>query len=87
MEQNVQFQVGKYHEQFQLDQIQNDLPASTFDFNMRKNWKTVPDSWTITIEQNLWLHEKFQHDHIYNGRPAVTFDFNMRNNWKTVPDI
>ena len=86
MEQNVQFQVGRYHEQFQLDQIQNDLAASTFD-NMRNNWKTVPDSWTITIEQNLWLHENFQLDHIYNGRPAVTFDFNMRNNRKTVPDI
>ena len=31
-EQNVQFQVGIYHEQFQLDPIQNDRPGATFDF-------------------------------------------------------
>ena len=51
----MQFQVGiyMYHEKIQLNQIQNGRPAATFDFNMRNNWKTVPDSQTITIEQNV----------------------------------
>ena len=31
MEQNVQFQVGIYHEKFQLEQSQNDRPAATSD--------------------------------------------------------
>ena len=44
MEQNVQFQVGIYHETIQLNQIQNGRPMATFDSNMRNNWKTVPDS-------------------------------------------
>ena len=38
------FQVGIYHEKFQLDQIQIGRPTATFDFNMRNNRKTVPDS-------------------------------------------
>ena len=38
------FQVGIYHEKIQLDLVQNGRPAATFDFNMRSNWKTVPDS-------------------------------------------
>ena len=42
-------------------------------------WKTGPDSWTITIEQNVQFqvgiyHEKFQHEKIQNGRPAATSD-------------
>ena len=46
---------------------------------MRNIWKTGPDSWTITIEQNLQLqvgiyHEKFHLDQIQNSRPAATFD-------------
>ena len=40
----VQFQVGIYHEKIHLDQIQNGRRAATFDFNMRNNWKTVPES-------------------------------------------
>ena len=55
IKQNVQFQVGIYHEKFPLDQ--NGRPAATFDYNMHKNWKTVPHSWTITIEQNVWFQE------------------------------
>ena len=48
-------------------------------FNMRNIWKTGPNSWTITIEQNVqfqvWIcHEKFQHKKIQNGRPAATSD-------------
>ena len=31
IEQNVQFQVGVYHEKCRLDQIQNGRPAATFD--------------------------------------------------------
>ena len=31
MEQNVQFQVGIYHEKFQLEQRQNGTPAATSD--------------------------------------------------------
>ena len=31
MEQNVQFQVGIYHDKFQFDQIQNGRPATTSD--------------------------------------------------------
>ena len=31
LEQNVQFQVGIYHEKFQLDQIQNGRPAANSD--------------------------------------------------------
>ena len=49
----MQFQVGIYHEKNQLDQIQNDRPVATFDFNMRNNCKCVPDNQTITIEQNV----------------------------------
>ena len=33
-----------YHEKIQLEQIQSGRPAATFDFNMRNNWKIVPDS-------------------------------------------
>ena len=58
---------------------------------MRNILKTGPDSWTITIEQNvqfqIWIYnEKMQLDQIQNSRPVSTFDLNMRNNWKTVPD-
>ena len=42
--QNVQFLVGIYHEKTELDPIQNCRPAVTFDYNIRNNWKTVPDS-------------------------------------------
>ena len=47
--------------------------------NMRNIWKTRPDSWTITIEQNvqfqvLIYHEKFQLYQIQNGRRAATSD-------------
>ena len=49
----MHFQVGVYHENIQIDQIQNGGPAANFDFNMHNNWKTVPDSQTITIEQNV----------------------------------
>ena len=46
-------------------------------FNMRNIWKTEPESWTITIEQNVQFqvgiyHEQFQHDKIKNGPPAAT---------------
>ena len=44
IEQNVQCRVGIYHEKNQLDQIPNGRPAATFVFNMRNNWKTVPNS-------------------------------------------
>ena len=58
---------------------------------MLNNWKTRPDSYTITIEQNVQFqveiyHEKIPLNQIQNDRPTATFDFNMRNNWKTVPD-
>ena len=38
------------------DLARNQVTAAkmaTFDFNMRNYWKTVPDSYTITIEQNV----------------------------------
>ena len=60
--QNVQFQVGIYHEKIKLDQIENGRPAATLDFNMHNNWKTVQNSWTITIEQNVWFQVE-----IYRG--------------------
>ena len=58
------------------------------DFNM---WKTVPDSWTITIKQIVRLQggiylDKFQLDKISNERLAAIIDFSMRNIGKTVPD-
>ena len=38
---------------FKLDRVQKCRPAATFDFNVRSNYKIVPDSWTITVEQNV----------------------------------
>ena len=51
-------------------------------------WKTGPDSYTITIEQNVQFqvgiyHEKCPFDQLQNDRPTATFVFNMGNNWKT----
>ena len=77
----MQFQVGIYQEKCQLDQIQNDRPVAILDFNMRNNWKTLPERWTITFEQNVQFQvgiycEKCQLDQIQDGRPATTLDFN-----------
>ena len=46
-------------------------------FFLRNILKSGPDSWTITIEQNVKFHlgiyhENFQLDQIKNGRPAAT---------------
>ena len=46
---------------------------------MRNIWKTRPDSYTITIKQNVQFqvgiyHDKFQLDQIQNGRPAADSD-------------
>ena len=43
IEQNVRFQVEIYREICQLDQIRDGRPVATFDFNIFKNWKIVPD--------------------------------------------
>ena len=32
------------------------LGRSGQNINMRNIWKTVPDSYTITVEQNMWFH-------------------------------
>ena len=53
-------------------------------FNMRNIWKTRPDSYSITIEQNVQFqvgiyHEKFQLDQIQNGRPAANSDRKKTN--------
>ena len=56
-------------------------------FNIADIWQAVPDSWTLTIKQNVWFQrgicpEKFQLDQ--NGRLAAIIDFddfNMRNTY------
>ena len=51
-------------------------------FNMCNTWKTMPNSWTITIKQNVQFFGKdVPLDQIKNGRLAA-----MRNIWKTMPD-
>ena len=75
IDQNVQFQVGIYHEKIKLDQIENGGPAATLDFNMHNNWKTVQNSWTITTEQNVWFQVG-----IYRGNFNF-IKFKMANLW------
>ena len=56
IKQNVWFQEGICLENCQLDQIQNGRLSAIIDYNMHNIWKTVPDSWTITVKQNVLLH-------------------------------
>ena len=56
------------------------------DFNMGNNWKTMPNSYTINIEQNV----RFQLG-IYRGNLNL-IKFKMADLWpfltlKTLPDI
>ena len=78
-------------EHFQLDQIQNGRlgPLSLkwaiiIAFNTCKN---VPDSSTVTIEQNVRVEggmcsKKIQLDQLQNDRHVAIIDFNMRTIWK-----
>ena len=59
-----------------LQQIKNDQLSNIIYFNI------VPDSYTITIKQNMRLHarmhpEKIQLDQIQNGRLSAIIYFNM----------
>ena len=47
------FRWGYTVRKFNLDQIKNGRPATTFEFNMRNSWKTVADSYNITIKKNV----------------------------------
>ena len=85
---NVQFQVGIYHEKFQLDQSQNCQPASTFDFNLCNNWKIarallLNKMCCFKLQNTL----KFWTWSTCRCRPAATFDFNMFSNWKIMSDF
>ena len=76
---------------FQLYQIQNGRLVAIIVFNMSNIWKMVPDSYTITIEQNVQFQagvcpDNIQLEQIQNGRLVVIIDFNMRNIWQTLPD-
>ena len=48
-------------------------PLAITNFNMRDIWRTVPDSWTITVKQNVRFQveicsENFQLEQIKNDR-------------------
>ena len=50
---------------------------------MPNKWKTVPDRYTITIEQNVQFQvgiccEKYQLDQIENDRLSATFENSAR---------
>ena len=80
----MRFQLGRYREKFQLNQIRNGRPATTFEFNMPNIWKTVSDRYTITIKQNVRFLvgiycQQCHLDQIHNGQPATIFDFTTRN--------
>ena len=54
-------------------------------------WQTKPDSYTVTIKQNVrfqvGIHpEKCQLGQIQNGPLSAIFTFNMLDTWQTVPD-
>ena len=56
-------------------------------------WKTVPDNYTIAIEQNVRFlrglyPEKFQQNYILNGRPLVIFNqpFNLKS-WAVAIEV
>ena len=80
--------MGIYSSTFTLDQFQNGQNAATFDFNMRNNWKTLPGSWTITIQKNVRFQVriypgKFQLYQIQNGdlRPLLTLICVVTGKW------
>ena len=61
------------------------------EFNMHDIWQTVPDSYTITIKQNVQFQggicsKKFKLDQLKNGRLVAIIYPNMCFIWKTVPD-
>ena len=83
-------------DEFKIDSDRNYVrPAKKANYrplflHMRNIWKTRPDSWTITIKQNVQFQVgicsvKFQLDQIKNGRLSAIINFNMPDIWQTVP--
>ena len=62
---NVRLQGGICPEKFPIHQIQNGRLIAIINFNMPNIWQTVPNSYTITVERNVFFQvricpEKFQ---------------------------
>ena len=69
----------------------NGRPSAKITFNMPDIWQTKPDSYTVTIKQNVRFQvgiypEKCQLDQIQNGPLSAIITFNMLDTWQTVPD-
>ena len=73
------------------------MPAKMTDYRplffsyMHNIWKTRPDSWTITIKQNVQFQveicsKKFELDQIKNSLLSAIITFDMPDTGQIVPD-
>ena len=71
---------------FRLNRIQNGCLSATIYFHTADIRKTVLDSWTITIKQNVRLQERMHLeknwlDQIQNGRLSAIIHFHIAGFW------
>ena len=71
---------------FRLNRIQKGRLSATIYFHIADIWKTVLDSWTITIKQNVRLQERMHLEknwlnQIQNGRLSAIIHFHIAVIW------